>query len=68
MKDDTESRKNYLKSHKRSLSSFQTRKGGGGGGGGGGEGGLWACGLCPKSRAQRAGASPSEVYPPGKLQ
>ena len=59
MKDDTESRKNYLKSHKRSRSSFQTRKGGGG---------LWACGLCPKSRAQRAGASPSEVYPPGKLQ
>ena len=41
MKDDTESRKNYLKSHKRSLSSFQTRKGGGGGGGGGLVG-LWA--------------------------
>ena len=27
-----------------------------------------ACGLCPKSRAWRARASPSEVYPDGKLQ
>ena len=25
-------------------------------------------GLCPKSRARRARASPSEVYPVGKLQ
>ena len=31
--------------------------------------GLWgAYGLCPKSRPRRVGASPSEVYPAGKLQ
>ena len=31
-------------------------------------GGGWACGLCTKSRARPGHASPSEVYPAGKLQ
>ena len=43
------------------------RRGGGGGLGGGAWGGC-ARGLCPKSRARRARASSSEVYPAGKLQ
>ena len=30
--------------------------------------GGWACGLCTKSRARPGHASPSEVYPAGKLQ
>ena len=31
-------------------------------------GGGGACGLCPKSRVRRVRASPSKVYPDGKLQ
>ena len=38
-----------------------------GGGGRGGERGE-AYGLCPELRAQRVCASPSELYPAGKLQ
>ena len=30
--------------------------------------GLWVVSICPKSKARRTRASPSEVYPAGKLQ
>ena len=40
---------------------------GGGGGVGGEGGGGGACGRCSGSRAVCPGASPSEVYPAGKL-